>query len=62
MPCACCTCEACTKDKIKTDLILSMPVEVKNQTQAATTEWFLNRLVDLEYRLKKLKFILQVVK
>jgi len=53
MPCMCCACEACKKDQIKTKLMASMPFEVRSQTQTATAEWFLNQLVDLEYRLKK---------
>ena len=53
MPCVCCTCETCKKDQIKTKLIASMPFEVRNQVQSVTVDWFLNKLVDLEYRLKK---------
>lgn len=51
----CCACEACKKDQIKTKLMASMPFEVRCQTQVynALNLWFLNRLVDLEYRLKK---------
>lgn len=52
MPCICCTCEACKRSRIKTSLLNSMPFEVKNQTQMATAEWFLNRIVDIERRLE----------
>lgn len=55
MSCICCTCEACKKSKIKTNLLNSMPLEVRNQTQAATADWFLNRLVDMERRLEILE-------
>lgn len=48
MACNCCTCVSCKRHREKQKLVTSMPVEIRNQTQGATADWFLDRLVELQ--------------
>jgi len=32
-----------------------MPVEIRNQTQGATADWFLDRLVELQLKIERLE-------